>query len=211
MISLPSDVPTTLRPLAWIIGSWQGFGTRTRPIFNHTTGQLHAETTIEHLVGNIAFSISQTPNELVQHTQIFHAAPQDNKVVPMTLSADTALNCLDAAKLWWEEKTVWSVTHSRVATKNTPASARAECVSHGIVTFAEDAHPLVNTQWSATVTGPRIMMATHQGSAKPLSSVTRSFGLVGGELMIVQDLATATQELSEWCVRMEKISVDNVF
>lgn len=62
--------------------------------------------------------------------------------------------------------------------------------------------------WTGTAQGPRITLSTTVDTHIPVHRIERSYGLVGGELMIVQDIQLASHSASEWCIRMHKISVE---
>lgn len=226
MLILPENVPQNLIPLAWLAGSWQGFGTIVQPHVGdgHHAPELSSYPQPLYVIFDVRYQFAG--DGLVETRRAFHAsAPADGPAVSISEPAATGLDRLIPGDLWWEERAQWTVTSSAVATSSAPAHADIEVDSSGVVTIAcpadaageetdvdsvlvdvmEDAH---QARWTAHVEGPRVTMSTTSFNGVPVERIERNYGLVGGELMMVQDVYQGTSDMSEWGIRMEKTGVD---
>lgn len=214
MMILPEGLPERLVPLAWLAGSWQGFGTIIDIDIDDDKPALHvdASTRPSYVIFDVTYRLNDRHDALIETRRAFHAAMAgDGPALSISQSADEGLNLLQAGDLWWEERGEWLVERSQVATKTTPATAYVRVSSKGILTCAkggsteEKEHQAI---WTAHVQGPRVTMSTIVADSIPLERIERNYGLVNGELMIVQDVYHGEETVSEWCIRMEKTGAD---
>lgn len=173
MIVIPSDLPTGLAPLAWLLGRWQGWGMHARPAVEEdvpVVEQIEAEVIGERV--RLVISLWTA--------RVRTGADLD----PQSTAAE-GLDVLEAGDLLREE-----TTYLRVLPGSGVLPEPGEVEPREFTASGGDSEGL-GTLWAGVVMGPRIQMVTDAvargASAEPVEHMGRMFGLVGGELMWTQE------------------------
>ena len=170
MFEIPSDLPLKLGALAWLIGPWQGWGTRTVEI------EGEEETVALPVLQNM--NVEVVDEQLRMNIQTFDGTLEGD-FDPMW-DAQTGLDKIKPGELFKEETIYWAVDTPLAlvpAGEDQPRELRA--VSSDTEGFA--------VLWAGVAMGPRIQLASdglvREPGSRPANYFSRMFGLVGGELM----------------------------
>ena len=173
MMDLPLGLAKELIPLAWLLGSWRGWGTALLPKDPETESGEREECFIWQET-----TFRATGTKLQQATLTWLAEPVAEKP-DMQADAATGLKQLRRGALLWREDTSWRVTAAAVADSEQEARSRARLTSTGGPYTAE-------VSWEAVSMGPRIMISSRRAPA-PFEQLSRMMGLVSSELFWAQD------------------------
>ncbi|WRS30418.1 heme-binding beta-barrel domain-containing protein [Actinomycetaceae bacterium MB13-C1-2] len=183
MFEIPENLPLQLAPLAWLVGTWQGWGT------------LVGEGEVPPLDGEEPRDEPVAPDApILQHIEAdvlgdqlrmkvsFYAGHVAEEVDPLWTAAE-GMDHIIAGELLWEETLYWSVPSplATLAGGEDPRELR--------VTAADSRGYAV--LWSGVGMGPRIRLDSDAIVLAPgveqVDHMSRMFGLVGGELMWASD------------------------
>ena len=174
--TLPDDLAPELYPLAWLAGTWRGYGILT---YGETVPEqaVYQEMTFDHDGGPY----------LRQTTTIWTVDATRSKNLDFEMPGLRGASLLAPAQIWSTETTDDADTKGSGGPL-TPVT-RLELVS------ADPAgHVAV---WEGWIQGPRAQVGTQAvgraRTAVPMEEMTRMFGLVGGDLMWTQDMAAFGQ------------------
>lgn len=179
MMILPESLPERLYPLAWILGSWRGWG------FAPGRGEGEADRPI-------LLSLDITAEgEKVSYSLLARWA-ESNGALDITADAHAGMSVLAPSGEAWREEGSWELTASQAAT------ATSETLGEGVMTLTGGRFG-GSTTWAFRAQGPRIgaRTATIEGATEGgerLLEATRMYGLVGGELMWAEDAARNGEE-----------------
>lgn len=173
MMDLPLGLAKELIPLAWLLGSWRGWGTANLP---KDPGAENGEREQCFIWQETTFRATGT--SLQQATLTWLAEPVGD-APDMQADADTGLSQLRRGALLWREDTSWRVTASAVADSEQEARSRCRLTSSG-GPYTEE------VSWEAVSMGPRIMISSRRVPA-PFEQLSRMMGLVSSELFWAQD------------------------
>ena len=192
--TLPDDLAPELYPLAWLAGTWRGYGILT---YGETVPEqaVYQEMTFDHDGGPY----------LRQTTTIWTVDATRSKNLDFEMPGLQGASLLAPAQIWSTETTYW-----RPVGQEQPDGADAETTE--AADDAESTGPLtpvtrlelVSTDpaghvgvWEGWIQGPRAQVGTQAvgraRTAVPVEEMTRMFGLVGGDLMWTQDMAAFGQ------------------
>ena len=200
--TLPDDLAPELYPLAWLAGTWRGYGILT---YGETVPEqaVYQEMTFDHDGGPY----------LRQTTTIWTVDATRSKNLDFEMPGLQGASLLAPAQIWSTETTYWRP----VGQEQPDGAETAEPAQDGTdTTDAADSKgsggPLVPvTQlelvsadpaghvgvWEGWIQGPRAQVGTQAvgraRTAVPVEEMTRMFGLVGGDLMWTQDMAAFGQ------------------
>ena len=209
--TLPDDLAPELYPLAWLTGTWRGYGILT---YGETVPEqaVYQEMTFDHDGGPY----------LRQTTTIWTVDATRSKNLDFEMPGLQGASLLAPAQIWSTETTYWRPVGQEEpdgAAAETDAAA-TEPAQDGTdtsdTTNAADTKgsggPLIPvTQlelvsadpaghvavWEGWIQGPRAQVGTQAvgraRTAVPVEEMTRMFGLVGGDLMWTQDMAAFGQ------------------
>lgn len=192
MMDLPLGLAKELIPLAWLLGSWRGWG----------TARLPKETDAENAEREECFiwqetTFRATGTSLQQATLTWLAEPVAEKP-DMQADAATGLSQLRRGALLWREDTSWRVTAAAPADSEQEARSRCRLTSAGGPYTAE-------VSWEAVSMGPRIMVSSRRAPA-PLEQLSRMMGLVSSELFWAQDSVLEGQDAeSDFSARLLRL------
>ena len=176
--TLPDDLAPELYPLAWLAGTWRGYG-----ILTYGGPYLRQTTTI--------WTVDATRS----------------KNLDFEMPGLQGASLLAPAQIWSTETIYWRPVGQEQpdgadAAETTEATADAENSGGPLtpVTRLElvSADPAGHVAvWEGWIQGPRAQVGTQAvgraRTAVPVEEMTRMFGLVGGDLMWTQDMAAFGQ------------------
>lgn len=178
-IQLDPNLPESLYPLAWLIGSWSGHGAVQLREADGSAADRRIEQTLQCSAteeGTLAWSMG---TELID-------AP-----APLPPTSAFAKDPLPAESqgtgehtLLLRERGIWRVGDPLPGQDLAAARRAAPGDPRGHISYALDVEletEGVARHWQGEVRGPRIQLALH-GDGAPVSA-TRMFGYVGGRLM----------------------------
>lgn len=186
--TLPDDLAPETYPLAWLVGTWRGYGILTY-------GQTVPEQAV---VQEMTFDHDGGPY-LRQVTTIWTVDATRSDNLDFEMPGLDGASRLTPAQVWSTETTYW-----RPVGQETPdaddADTRTPVTRLELVSTDPAGHVAV---WEGWIQGPRAQVATQAvGRTRTAAAVTemsRMFGLVGGDLMWTQDMAAfGTEELSTY-------------
>lgn len=178
MLQLPDSLPAQLIPLAWLLGSWKGWGTGQS--LDHPNQQFY-------LIQEASFS---PEGQHLQQTVRTWRAKDPGVSLPVDLDAKAGLGRLRRGELLWEERATWTVLEA------VPAGPEQD-QPRSISRFEAQGGPYREAiSWQATSLGPRIMAEGECRADQQLKAVSRLFGLVYSELFWAQE-ATVRQVLPD--------------
>ncbi|WIK88724.1 hypothetical protein CYK25_000370 [Varibaculum cambriense] len=125
MMDLPLGLAKELIPLAWLLGSWRGWGTALLPKDPETESGEREECFIWQET-----TFRATGTNLQQATLTWLAEPVAEKP-DMQADAATGLKQLRRGALLWREDTSWRVTAAAVADSEQEARSRCRLTSTG--------------------------------------------------------------------------------
>ena len=197
--TLPDDLAPELYPLAWLAGTWRGYGILT---YGETVPEqaVYQEMTFDHDGGPY----------LRQTTTIWTVDATRSKNLDFEMPGLQGASLLAPAQIWSTETTYW-----RPVGQEQPDGAEATETATDSSEPAEDATdtgsssgpliPITRLElvsadpaghvgvWEGWIQGPRAQVGTQAvgraRTAVPVEEMTRMFGLVGGDLMWTQDMA----------------------
>ncbi|WP_315583785.1 FABP family protein [Actinomyces viscosus] len=198
--TLPDDLAPELYPLAWLVGTWRGYGILT-----------YGETVPEQAVyQEITFDHDGGPY-LRQTTTIWTVDATRSKNLDFEMPGLQGASLLAPAQIWSTETAYWRPVGQEQpdgASAAETADAAGEAGASGETSSENAGGPLIPvTQlelvsadpaghvavWEGWIQGPRAQVGTQAvgraRTAVAVEEMTRMFGLVGGDLMWTQDMA----------------------
>ena len=176
--TFPEDLAPELYPLAWLVGTWRGYGILTygetvpeqavyqEMTFDHDGGPYLRQTTT---IWTLDATRSQTPG--LEGAQ---------KITP--------------AQIWSTETTYWRPVGQEQPDAD-DADTKTPITSLELVSTDPAGHVGV---WEGWIQGPRAQVGTQAvgrtRTAAEVTQMSRMFGLVGGDLMWTQDMAAFGRE-----------------
>ena len=201
--SIPDDLAPELYPLAWLVGTWRGYGILT-----------YGQTVPEQAVAQeMTFDHDGGPY-LRQVTTIWTLDATRSSDLDFDTPGLEGFARIAPARIWSTETAYWRPvgqeepdgeggspggpgdsdgSASGAASSNKPGGARprtAPLTRLELVSADPAGHVAV---WEGWIRGPRAQLGTQAvgrtRTAVPLTQMNRMFGLVGGDLMWTQDMA----------------------
>ena len=185
--TLPDDLPPELYPLAWLAGTWRGYGILT---YGETVPEqaVYQEMTFDHDGGPY----------LRQTTTIWTVDATRSKNLDFEMPGLQGASLLAPAQIWSTETAYWRA----VGQEQPDAPSDAESSGGPLIPVTRlelvSADPAGHVGvWEGWIQGPRAQVGTQAvgraRTAVPVEEMTRMFGLVGGDLMWTQDMAAFGQ------------------
>ena len=197
--TLPDDLPPELYPLAWLVGTWRGYGILT---YGETVPEqaVYQEMTFDHDGGPY----------LRQTTTIWTVDATRSKNLDFEMPGLQGASLLAPAQIWSTETAYWRPVGQEQpdgadgAGTTEAADAPSDAESAGGPLIPVTRLELVSADpaghvgvWEGWIQGPRAQVGTQAvgraRTAVPVEEMTRMFGLVGGDLMWTQDMAAFGQ------------------
>ena len=197
--TLPDDLPPELYPLAWLAGTWRGYGILT---YGETVPEqaVYQEMTFDHDGGPY----------LRQTTTIWTVDATRSKNLDFEMPGLQGASLLAPAQIWSTETAYWRPVGQEQpdgadgagTTEAVDAPSDAESAGGPLIPVTRlelvSADPAGHVGvWEGWIQGPRAQVGTQAvgraRTAVPVEEMTRMFGLVGGDLMWTQDMAAFGQ------------------
>ena len=200
--TLPDDLPPELYPLAWLAGTWRGYGILT---YGEAVPEqaVYQEMTFDHDGGPY----------LRQTTTLWTVDATRAKNLDFEMPGLQGASLLAPAQIWSTETAYWRPVGQEqpdgadgagptetAETADAPSDAESSGGPLIPVTRLElvSADPAGHVGvWEGWIQGPRAQVGTQAvgraRTAVPVEEMTRMFGLVGGDLMWTQDMAAFGQ------------------
>lgn len=193
--TLPDDLPPELYPLAWLAGTWRGYGILT---YGETVPEqaVYQEMTFDHDGGPY----------LRQTTTIWTVDATRSKNLDFEMPGLQGASLLAPAQIWSTETTYWRPVGQEqpdgADSAETTGPADTESAGGPLTPMTRlelvSADPAGHVGvWEGWIQGPRAQVGTQAvgraRTAVPVEEMTRMFGLVGGDLMWTQDMAAFGQ------------------
>ncbi|SHE25438.1 FABP family protein [Actinomyces glycerinitolerans] len=184
---IPDDLAPELYPLAWLVGTWRGYGILT---YGETVPEqaVYQEMTFDHDGGPY----------LRQTSTIWTVDATRSQDLDFEMPGLEGAARLTPAQIWSTETTFWRPVGQEMPADDGDASGTASktpITSLELVSTDPAGHVGV---WEGWIQGPRAQVGTQAvGRTRTAATVTqmsRMFGLVGGELMWTQDMAAFGEE-----------------
>ncbi|MBE6481298.1 MAG: FABP family protein [Actinomyces ruminicola] len=196
--TIPDDLAPEVYPLAWLVGTWRGYGILT-----------YGETVPEQAVYQEMIFDHDGGPYLRQTTTIWTVDATRSQDLDFEMPGLEGASRLTPAQIWSTETTFW-----RPVGQETPANdGGGGDGAAGIASGAASKTPITSLElvstdpagyvgvWEGWIQGPRAQVGTQAvgrtRTAADVTEMTRMFGLVGGELMWTQDMAAFGQEESQ--------------
>ena len=178
--TLPDDLAPELYPLAWLAGTWRGYGILT---YGETVPEqaVYQEMTFDHDGGPY----------LRQTTTIWTVDATRSKNLDFEMPGLQGASLLAPAQIWSTETTEPAEDDADTKASGGPLVPVTQLE---LVSADPAGHVAV---WEGWIQGPRAQVGTQAvgraRTAVPVEEMTRMFGLVGGDLMWTQDMAAFGQ------------------
>lgn len=179
MFTIPEDFPMELAPLAWMLGTWRGWGMHSLP------GDEPDQPILEEVRTEVAGT------QLQMTTSLYRATPRGDELDPM-LDAFEGIAQLQQGDLLAEETLYIRVMPGSGAIPEVGEVQTREFTASGATTSG------IAVLWAGVSMGPRVRMISdaiaRDAHAEPVEEISRMYGLVGGELMWTQERFLAGDE-----------------
>ena len=192
--TLPDDLAPELYPLAWLTGTWRGYGILT---YGETVPEqaVYQEMTFDHDGGPY----------LRQTTTIWTVDATRSKNLDFEMPGLQGASLLAPAQIWSTETTYWRPVGQEQPDGADAAGASDSSEDEATGSTGGPLTPVTRLElvsadpaghvgvWEGWIQGPRAQVGTQAvgraRTAVPVEEMTRMFGLVGGDLMWTQDMA----------------------
>ncbi|WP_024332340.1 FABP family protein [Winkia neuii] len=181
MFTIDADLPRNLYPLAWLVGSWRGYGSQVVPGGSDRM-----------LIQEVEFA--QDGDKLVQTAKTYSAQAKEG-TIPVTATAKQGLSQLERGELEWQETATW-----QVISIDDPGSGPVKA----LVRVETSGRAQSQGEWDGLASGPRISIKLATQSGAP-AKASRMFGLVNSELFWTQDVARGEGGGTDFSGRLGKV------
>ena len=196
--TLPDDLALELYPLAWLAGTWRGYGILT---YGETVPEqaVYQEMTFDHDGGPY----------LRQTTTIWTVDATRSKNLDFEMPGLQGASLLAPAQIWSTETAYWRPVGQEQPDGADAAGASDASEDEATGSTGGPLTPVTRLElvsadpaghvgvWEGWIQGPRAQVGTQAvgraRTAVPVEEMTRMFGLVGGDLMWTQDMAAFGQ------------------
>lgn len=181
MFTIPEDLPIDIAPLAWMLGTWRGWGMHT------LGGDIPDQPVLEEIRAEVVGT------QMLMTTSIYAATPRSGELDPM-LDSFAGISALEQGDLLTEE-----TMYIRVLPGSGVVPAVGEVETREFTASGATTDGLA-VLWAGVSMGPRVRMISdaiaRDANAQAVEEMTRMYGLVGGELMWTQERYLAGDEES---------------
>lgn len=177
---IPADLPALVAPVAWMLGTWEGWGMLARPDASSRgdgDGAAEDSPVVEEIRGEVV------GNQMRLVTRVYAGA--SSTPIDPTWDAASGLSAISKGDLVSEETLYVSVVPSDAPL---PPPGQYSPREFAATSASTQGHAAV---WNGVSVGPRVQMvsdaiALGEGTQR-LVHLGRMFGLVAGELMWTQE------------------------
>ncbi|MDD9207212.1 FABP family protein [Georgenia sp. 10Sc9-8] len=185
--SLPEDLAPELYPLAWLVGSWRGFGMLGYP--NVPEQAFVQELTFDHDGGPYLRATSR----------MWLADAERSGPIAQEMTGTEGADALVPGTLWVTETAYWRPVPGPGAVAQEDGEPGAPGSELEVV-LADPAGHL--TVYVGAVRGPRVDLASdavvRTATAAEMTGATRMYGLVQSDLLWAMDMAAFGEELQSY-------------
>jgi hypothetical protein len=185
---IPEGLAPELYPLAWLVGSWRGYGVLAYP-----------NVPEQPFVQSMTFDHDGGPY-LRQTSTIWMVDVEHSESVAQETPGARGAELLAPAHVWSSESAYWRPVPGAAEARPADAGDGGPAPTDLEVLVADPSGHL--SVYLGSVRGARIDLATdavvRTATAAEISAAQRMFGLVQGELMWAQDLAAFGHELQPY-------------
>ena len=183
--TLPDGLAPEVYPLAWLVGSWRGYGVLAYP--GITEQPFVQELVVDH-DGGPYLRFSST---------LWTVDPEHSSSVPQEATGAQGADLLTPGAVWSTETAYWRATPDAGPADNGEQAPPATEIE------ALVAQPTGHVSvYVGTVRGPRVNLTSdavvRTASAAELTAGSRIYGLVQSDLMWVEELAAFGHELQNY-------------
>lgn len=184
--TIPDDLAPELYPLAWLVGTWRGYGILT-----------YGETVPEQAVYQEMIFDHDGGPYLRQTSTIWTVDATRSQDLDFEMPGLEGAARLTPAQIWSTETAFWRPVGQEMpeTADGDGAAAKTPITSLELVSIDPAGHVGV---WEGWIQGPRAQVGTQAvgrtRTAAMVTEMSRMFGLVGGELMWTQDMAAFGEE-----------------
>jgi len=183
--TLPDGLAPEVYPLAWLVGSWRGYGVLAYP--GITEQPFVQELVVDH-DGGPYLRFTST---------LWTVDPEQSSSVPQEATGAQGAELLSPGAVWSTETAYWRASPDTGTTDNgeqTPPATEIEALV---------AQPTGHVSvYVGTVRGPRVNLTSdavvRTASAAEVTAGSRIYGLVQSDLMWVEELAAFGHELQNY-------------
>lgn len=180
MMVIPADLPASLAPLAWMLGTWKGWG------MHSSADEGEDFAVIEEITGRIR------GDQMLLTTAIHRGLPGPGVEVDPVWDAATGLANIGRGELILEESMYVSVLPGSGILPKPGEYEPREFTATSAMTNA------LGILWAGVGVGPRVQMVSDAiargAGAEEVEHLGRMYGLVAGELMWTQERTLAGAE-----------------
>ncbi|MCD4549950.1 FABP family protein [Schaalia sp. lx-260] len=224
MMVIPDNLPASLAPLAWMLGSWKGWGMYSAQFLTDTSAP--AQTSPRAQAGEAEHANEENDPEasddqpvieeircdivgdyMRMTTTIRYAQVREGMSIDPVWDAHTALSLMDESDILWEETSYIHLLPGQVdVTTLAPGQyAPRELMGTSATTTG------LGTLWAGVSVGPRVQLVSDAIARAPqaddITHLGRMYGLVNGEMMWTQECTRAGAEVAvELSGRLMRIS-----
>lgn len=191
-LNLPDDLAPECYPLAWLVGTWRGFGMLGYP--DVPESPFVHELTFDHDGGPYLRAVST----------LWLARTREGAEIHQELTGAEGVERLDALQHWATETQYWRP----VGQSDSSAPDRTEAASGGRSTPTTQLEVLVADPsgmallYVGEATGPRITLVTdavlRTATGAEVTGARRMYGLVQSDLLWAQDMAAFGHEMRSY-------------
>lgn len=180
MMVIPADLPASLAPLAWMLGTWKGWG------MHSSFDEAEDFAVIEEITGRIR------GGQMLLTTSIHRGLPAPGAEIDPVWDAATGLANIGRGELILEESMYVSVLPGSGILPKPGEYEPREFTATSAMTNA------LGVLWAGVGVGPRVQMVSDAiargAGAEEVEHLGRMYGLVAGELMWTQERTLAGGE-----------------
>lgn len=178
-MQLPEDLSVKLYPLAWMLGSWEGWGT------------LPGGEDEDDKYALMVLEVRAVGDQLHHSLRVSGATQAGD--LPVSATAAEGMNALTRDCELWAEYGIWGLTNS------VPGTAEQPPHGEGSIQLTSGRYG-GNLQFAVTAHGPQVHAKTTDIAGalwrgERLVEAARMYGLVGGELMWMEEAAPNGQQV----------------
>lgn len=173
MFTIPEDLPLEIAPMAWMLGTWRGWGMHVQP------GDAADVPVLEEI------RVDFVGTQMVMTTSVYSAMPRHEGDIDPMWDSFAGIAALAQGDLLHEE-----TMYIRVLPGSGELPVPGEVETREFTASAGTTAGLA-VLWAGVSMGPRVRMISdaiaRDAQAEAVEEMTRMYGLVSGELMWTQE------------------------